>query len=336
MSSKLPIWLLLAFVGLTSSLPLEAKDATTKSAIFSSTSFWYQAIPVDVQLHANSSNFVKEFMRQKSAYYGHVNINLTSFSSPIYYAEDSTKKVKVTQWDCQHKGFKDKSLAEQWAQVPIPEHAVPAKGSDAEMTVYHPSTDTLWEFWRMQKQQGEWQACWGGRMINASKNEGVFNSFYGTTATSLPFIGGQITAEELKSGEINHVIGISLVDIEKSSIFSWPAHRSDGYNPNKAPNRIPEGLRFRLDPTINVDALKMHPIGKIIAKAAQKYGFVVWDKAGAISLRVQNPYSYMDSKQLNQLVNPYEALFAGTKTYAILNGFPWEKLEFLPMDYGKP
>lgn len=336
MSNNLSMLMLLVFAGMTPPLSTEAKDAATKNFIFSPTSFWYQAIPADVPLHANSSNFVKEFMRQKSAYYGNVNINLTSFASPVYYAEESTPKVKVTQWDCQKKGFKDKSLAAQWAQVPIPEYAVPAKGSDAEMTVYEPSTDTLWEFWRMQKQQGEWQACWGGRIVNASKNEGVFNSFYGTTATSLPFIGGQITAEELKSGEINHVIGISLVDIEKSAIFSWPAHRSDGYNPNKAPNRIPEGLRFRLDPTVNVDALKMHPIGKVIAKAAQKYGFVVWDKAGAISLRVQNPYSYVDIKQGNQLVSPYDELFSGTKSYAILEGFPWEKLQFLPMDYGKP
>ena len=46
-------------------------------------------------------------------------------------------------------------------------------------------------------------------------------------------------------------------------------------NPKNAPNRIAEGLRFRLDPAVNADALKMHPVGKIIANAAQKYGFVV-------------------------------------------------------------
>jgi hypothetical protein len=60
--------------------------------------------------------------------------------------------------------------------------------------------------------------------------------------------------------------------------------------------------------------------------------FVVWDKAGAITLRAQNPKSYTKLGQ----ADPYPALFQGTPVYAILNGFPWERLQFLPMDYGKP
>jgi hypothetical protein len=309
-----------------------AASELPSESVFAPQSFWYTAIPEQVVLHKNSAAFVKEFLRQKFAYYGTVAINTTAYASPVYYAGPTVPKISVTEWNCQNKSFKDTSLAEQWSAVPIPTYALPAKGTDAEMTVYQESTDTLWEFWKARMENGKWQACWGGRIANASKNEGIFYKYYGTTATSLPFIGGQITAEELQRGEIRHVIGISLVDLENAKIFSWPAHRSDGYNPNNVPNRIPEGTRFRLDPTVNVDALNMHPVGKIIAKAAQKYGFVVWDKAGAISLRAQNPYSYTALGQ----ANPYDALFAGTKGYAILNGFPWQRLQFLPMDYGKP
>jgi len=169
-------------------------------------------------------------------------------------------------------------------------------------------------------------------MQHVSKSQGIWQRPYGTTATGLPFMGGQLTAEELQRGEINHVMGISLVDAEKWNIVSWPANRSDGYNPKDAPNRIPEGLRFRLAPTVNVDALKMHPLGKVIAKAAQKYGFVVWDKAGAITLRAQNPKSFTKAGQ----PDPYPQLFNGTPAYAILNGMPWDKLQFLPQDWGKP
>jgi len=300
--------------------------------VFSPDSFWYKTIPTNVQLHENSAAFVTEFQRQKSAYYGTVNINTWSYASPVYYIGPGAPTTPVEEWDCQKKHFKDKSLADRWSAVPVPAYALPAKGTDAEMSIYQPSTDTLWEFWQMRKENGRWQACWGGRISNASKNAGVFEGHYGTTATGLPFMGGQITAEELKQGEIKHVIGISLVDIENWKVFSWPAHRSDGYNPNNSPNRIPEGLRFRLDPNVNVDALKMHPVGKIIAKAAQKYGFIIWDKAGSISVRVQNPYSYTAMGQ----ANPYATLFSGTESYAILNGFPWERLQFLPMNYGKP
>ncbi|NOU25192.1 MAG: DUF4124 domain-containing protein [Methylotenera sp.] len=319
--------LMMNFVG----KPAYAETLATDH-IFAANSFWYKPIPVDVKLHENSAAFVAEFLRQKSTYYGTVGINTTAYSSPVYYAEANAPTVQVNQWDCQNKGYKDQQLAKQWSAVPVPDYAQAAKGTDEEMTIYQASTDTLWEFWKARKIDGQWQACWGGKLLNASKSDGIFPEYFGTTATSLPFIGGQITAEELQRGEIKHVIGIALVDLEKFNIYSWPAHRSDGHNPKNLPNRIPEGILFRLDPSVNVDALKMHPVGKTIAKAAQKYGFVVWDKAGAITLRVQNPLSYT----LQGQVNPYVELFDGTPQYAILKGMPWDRLQFLPMNYGKP
>lgn len=313
-------------------LPISAAaDSLPTDAIFSPGSFWYKPIPADAPLHPNSANFVKEFLRQKAENYNTVTINTRAYTSPVYIAGADVPKVKVTQWDCQKKGYSDTSLAEQWLAVPIPEHAEQSKGTDGEMTIYQPSSDTVWEFWQAKKVDGKWLACWGGRLQNASASNGVFYKHYGTTATSLPFLGGQITAEELARGEIRHAMGIALVEAEDKNIFSWPANRSDGVNPQGLPNRIPEGLRFRLDPSVNVDALPMSKAGKIIAKAAQKYGFVVWDLSGALALRAQNAVSYTALGQ----PDPYPALFGGHPNYAVLNGFPWDKLQFLPKDYGQ-
>ena len=283
-------------------------------------------------LHSNSTNFAAEFVRQIKAYYVTVSINTTAYSCPIYVVGPHVKPVEVTEWDAQKKGFKDPHLAEQWRAVPIPDYAVPADGTDAEMCIYQPTTDSMWEFWQARKVDGKWQACWGGCMQNVSKNPGIWEKHYGTTATSLPFIGGQITPEELQRGVIEHVMGIALVDTEKHDVVSWPATRSDGYNPDKQPNRIPEGLRFRLDPSVDVEALNLPPVGKIIARAAQKYGFIVWDKAGAITLRANNPKRYEQCGEKD----PYPELFGGKPAWSLLQGIPWEKLQFLPMDYGKP
>lgn len=334
LKNKRPITTTLASLALVfaSVLAHAATSPTLKNKVFSPGSFWYKPIPATAPLHRNSANYVKEFQRQKKAYYGTVTINTTSYTSPVYYANSYTPKTTVKEWDCQKKGFTDRTLRDSWSNVPIPSYAIPAKGTDSEMTVYDAKTDSLWEFWRMRKNAGRWEACWGGRIRGAKYNQGAFNTFYGTTATSLPFIGGQITAEELAAGEIKHVLGISLIDIEKRSIFSWPAQRSDGVNPYNLPHRIPEGARFRLDPRVNVDKLPMSRAGKIIAKAAQRYGFVVWDRAGAISLRAQNTYSYT---QLGK-PNPYPQLFGGKQAYAVLNGFPWDKLQFMPMHYKAP
>jgi hypothetical protein len=324
---QLPILLTLTFA----SAAVSAAPLLTDQ-VFSPTSFWYTPIPTDAPLHPNSANLVKDFLRQKSTYYNTVNINTRKYTSPVYAVGAEVPTVKVAQWDCQKKGMTDKGLAEQWSAVPIPDYAAPSKGTDGEMTIYQPATDSLWEFWQMRKTDGGWQACWGGRMKNVSRSDGRFPRHYGTTATSLPFIGGQITAEELKRGEIRHAMGLSLVEVEHFSIRSWPANRSDGWNPNKLPNRIPEGLRIRLDPNVDVESLPLGRAGKTIARAAQKYGFIIWDKSGAIALRAENAYTYISQGK----PDPYPALFEGKPDYAVLQGFPWDKLQFLPMNYQAP
>jgi hypothetical protein len=298
--------------------------------VFAPDSFWYKPIPRTVPLNPNSTAYVAEFQRQYRAYYHNIGINLGSYSAPVYPAGPGAKTIPVAQWNCQN--YLDTDLPRQWAAVPMPATAKPAYGTDAEMTIFQPSTDTLWEFWQARQSGGQWQSCWGGKMEGVSKNKGIWPKRYGVAATGLPFSAGQITVQELKNGAIHHVIGIALVDAENSSVFSWPANRSDGYNPQNAPNRIPEGLRFRLDPAVNVDALNISPVAKIVAKAAQTYGFVVWDKAGSISLRFENPLVYTLSGQ----PDPYPAIFNGVEPHALLNGIPWDRLQFLPVDYGKP
>jgi hypothetical protein len=318
-----------AMTVLLAALPAAAQQAVLRP-VFAPGSFWYQPIPANAPLNANSAAYAAEFQRQYKTYYNDVGINTTSYSAPVYAVDANTPTVPVTQWNCQ--GYLDAALAQQWAAVPMPSYAQPADGTDAEMVIFQPSSDSMWEFWRARQANGQWQACWGGKMSNVSANPGIWAPRYGVAATGLPFAPGQVTVQDLNSGVIRHAIGIALVDAEKSGIFSWPANRSDGVNSGNAPNRIPEGLRFRLDPTVNVDALHIHPIAKMIAKAAQTYGFVVWDKAGSISLRFENPKVYTIAGQ----PNPYVALFNGTPSYAVLNGIPWDRLQFLPMDYGKP
>jgi len=71
--------------------------------VFSPDSFWYKTIPLNVQLHENSAAFVTEFQRQKSAYYGTVNINTWSYASPVYYVGSGVPTTPVEEWDCQKK-----------------------------------------------------------------------------------------------------------------------------------------------------------------------------------------------------------------------------------------
>jgi hypothetical protein len=277
-------------------------------------------------LNDKSDEYAKEFADQVKTYYGHVGINTVNYSAPLYIVDSVAPSVRVSLWDCWKNGFRDAKLARDIAVVPIPAFAEASGGTDSEMAVYQTGTDTLWEFWKAQKVDGAWRACWGGRMPNVSSSSGIWRHPYGAAGTGLPFFAGQIQIQELQRGEINHVMGIALVRGLKGR-FSWPANRSDG----RAATGIPEGMRLRLDPSIDVDSLKLHPIARAIAKAAQTYGFVVWDMAGSVSLRAENPKPYT----LQGKPNPYVKLFNGTPTYAVMNGFPWDRMQFMPENYGK-
>src|ERR671921_443276 len=89
--------------------------------------------------------------------------------------------------------------------VPIPARAKPAPGTDGHMTVYQPSTDRLWEFWRAVQRPDGWHASWGGAMKRVSRSPGYYTDRswpgrsgfnWGSTATSLPVAGGTITMRE--------------------------------------------------------------------------------------------------------------------------------------------
>lgn len=299
--------------------------------VFDRRSFWYQMIPKQVDLHEKSEQYAQEFARQVKTYFGHIGINIGSYSSPVYTVGPDVPTVSVALWDCWRNGFHDRKLAQDFAAVPIPPFAEPAGGTDSEMSIYQPTTGILWEFWQARKVDGGWQACWGGRMSDVSSNPGIWPNPYGTAATGLPFAPGQILAEELRQGEIRHVMGIAIVEAEEKE-YSWPANRTDGTNPNKEPNRIPEGLRLRLDPTIDLESLHLHPIARAIARAAQTYGFVIWDIGGSVAVRAENPKRYTTIG----LPNPYPALIGDTPGYGIMDRFPWDRMQFLPMNYGRP
>ncbi len=313
--------------------------------VFSPSSFWYTPIPTNVTLNPNSSTLVANFLQTEKNNYGTVAINQTAFSAAVYTVGANTPTVSVNadpNTYFQYVNFNRNA-------VPIPSYAV-APGdafpsdTDSEITIYQPSTGDVWELWGAHKVNGQWQAAWGGEITNASSSSGIFPNPYGATATGLPNLGGQITAAELANGVINHAIGIALPDTSPG-LYCWPADRADGGgSPLTAQTvipvgTIPEGTRFRLDPSLNLSTLGLTRAGLIIAQAAQKYGFVVWDKAGAITVRVQETESYtslgqQDPYTLSLLGVP--AADSGWGNAAVFNNFPWQDLQFLPYNYGEP
>jgi len=255
-------------------------------APFAATSIWNAKLTPDAPLDPKSTAYVANFKRQFTQNFGNVGINTSKFTPPVYLVDASVPTTRVGWNDCQKKGSPDVGFLGQVDAVPIPSDAKSSNGSDAEMVVWQPSSDTMWDLWKATKaSDGTWSACWGGKLTNVSQSSGVYPAPYGTTASGLALLGGLIRPEELQAGEINHALAVSLVEV-KANAFVSPAVRTDGkINSDDA---IPEGERFRLDPSVDVESLKMSKAGKIIARAIQQYGLIVRDTAGAVTLYAEN------------------------------------------------
>ncbi|MCH8612364.1 hypothetical protein [Arsenicicoccus dermatophilus] len=268
---------------------------------------------------------------------GVAGFNTDQYNTSYYVVDDKTPRQDVAFYDCQTKKEVPWGVHDgpgMWKQVPIPAGAQPANGTDKAMSIYDRSTDQLWEFWIMEpvKKGGTsgWRACWGGRIDKVSTAPGYYDQGFGVPASGLTHVGTMITLDEARKGVIEHAVGLVLIETGDSSRVWYPANRSDGVS--KHPDAIPEGARLRLDPAVDVESLPLPPMGKAIAKAAQRYGFLVVDTSGAVAVIGQSG----QGEQARTGKDPWKQILGSTMPYDVLKGFPWQRMQVVQRDYGKP
>ncbi|MGI5184529.1 hypothetical protein ACQEVZ_50575 [Dactylosporangium sp. CA-152071] len=298
---------------------------------------WNTKLPRHVPLAANSAAVVENIRLDKVNNYGSWAVNTDEYSTPIFTVGRDTPTQRWTFSDCLNLPHLAPVIADSLAAVPTPADLIVSKGTDAAVTIYQPSTDTYWDFWRAERDAaGHWSACWGGKIEHYSRNPGVFTNPLGATATGLPMGAFTIRIDELRRGRIDHAVNIATVRTRKDC-NSWPATRNDG---NTEGADIPcEGQRFRLDPAFDISVVRS-PAARTIARAMQEYGLIMTDKAGALVTYAEDPRPYMAA---NGGVDPYFALMDpddivpdGAEKYLILGDIPVERLQALPYDYGRP
>jgi hypothetical protein len=281
--------------------------------LFAPTSFWNAPLPADAELDPDSGRIVtalaNEVRKEVAGNYGPW-INFNQYSTPVYTVgpDMPTVKVKVDVYA--------PALQRDFDAVPIPWYAVPARGSDAHMTVYQPSTDTLWEFWLARYASDGWHARWGGKISGVSRSVGHFPGAYGATATGLPLLGGLMTIDELKALRIDHALALAVPNTAQGE-FVWPAQRGDGKTPGA--EGIPQGTHLRIDPSLDLSKLRLSPLGLAMARAAQRYGIIVRDTAGCVVFYAED--------DIRTPGHPYAQIFGGKHPSRLLDGFPWDRLQ---------
>jgi hypothetical protein len=285
---------------------------------FSPASVWNAPIAGNASLDANSSAYVANLARQVK-FYG-TWINSRQYSTPVYQVPLNQPRFSV--WIDRSAMYTNPAdaavLQAEMAHVPIPPNAQPAAGTDRHMIVWQPSTDTEWELWLAYRGlvTTQWHAGWGARIEHVSQSSGIAPYPYGATASGVSELGGLITANEISSTQINHALAMAIPEAAGWGRYVWPANRTDGRSAEA--DAIPEGTRFRLDPTLNVDSLGLPPMARAIALAAQRYGIVVRDIARAVVFYAEAPSDVgLAEYSWGQGLNPAQ----------LLSKFPWSRLQ---------
>lgn len=312
----------------------EAEEPTPPPApfrFFSPQSIWNAPLPADAPVDPESSALAtalrEEVSRELEGRTGPA-ISTTSYSVPVYRvpADQPTVPVRLTT------KFSVPALVSAWSAVPLPDAAQAAAGSDGHLVVWQPSSDRLWEFWRLSRSEGAWQAPWGGALQHVSTSSGTYgpeawpgaNGTWGAAASGLSIAGGLITLEELERGEIDHALAISLPQI-RSGVYASPATRTDGRSLD--PLSLPEGAHLRIDPNLDLSKMRLPRLTRMLAEAAQRYGIVVRDIAGSVTFYGEDP--------TQTGTNPYfgtSGYFEGNFAGKALATFPWDRLQVLQMD----
>lgn len=198
--------------------PLTARQWQAKELhLFSRHSIFNAPVSGNVALDPNSAAIVGNLVQQAST--ESLGIATTTFGVPIYIASKTQAPVYVTL----DQDPPVPELQNAMSAVPLPPGAQAAAGTDGNLSVYQPSTDLLWEFWRLhQDSDGSWHATWGGRLVHASSNPGYYQNMvdssgnvleewdWGAPATSLALDGGVMTIAELEAGTINHALALGI------------------------------------------------------------------------------------------------------------------------------
>lgn len=263
--------------------------------------------------------------------WGHIALNAYAFTASCYVVDANTPRYRLRWWDVWDWGWTPSGTfdgAAYFDQVPIPDAAIPAKDTDGHVMFWSPSTDQMWEFWLFHfDRDGQPKAAHGGRIDNYSTSDARFVAPWGVTASGLSWAPIMVTVAEaqaavaaIRAGQthqnrIPHTLYMALI-YAKSGEHAWPANRSDGQSSSQADPC--EGQFLRIDPALDITALGLSPLGLALADAAQRYGAVVADKAGAVNIGCQAGLP----EKLRTGVDPWDAILNGQNTWDVLKPIP--------------
>ena len=239
-------------------------------------------------------------------------INVTKWTDPVFSntQDNAVERIAICrQFNCGPDAV---------SSVVIPADACPDPRYDGWMTVVDNDSRTALDFWRARCENDgsisyHYVKKWDLDGPGFQKPNGV-----SARGSGLPLFAGLITPEEIRDGEINHALAISVPGAATRR-YVQPASRTDGTG---LVTSIPEGARMRLKPGAEKALTKrfvrnkdQRRVARTIITALERYGAIVVDRSAAPTLYAQKNANWTNILPLNLIqqigLNRFEVTQAG-------------------------
>lgn len=302
---------------------MAAEPGVTPSPVqlpFSARSIWNQPIGPNPALAPNSPQQIQYLVSDLSR----VPVILPGvdqyWSVPVYQTDASTPRYPIR--DVHGNAIND---------VPVPSSVLLDPTPDSKIVFVDPvsSPARAYSFSAFRRSGNGYTAGssgWGDITPNGDGLSNFEGGRWGGRATGWNYLAGLITPSEIQQGRIDHALLMSLDASVVSSDHVWPANGADGYSRN--PSALHEGARLQLDPSIDINSLKLSAGGKIIARALQVYGAWLGDTGSATAFYAQEFLTLDSSGRIALDQRPWAGLLSGDD----LSAFPTGSLRVLQVN----
>jgi hypothetical protein len=248
-------------------------------SLFSAESHFNKRIGANPVIDPDSDEMIQGFIAERV-----FQVQLTEFSTPVYFADAETPKVEVSV-PC---GSFWETGVTRMIGVPIPTHAQPgndasgtsppvgcgeASDQDNNMVVLDLANRCMYEFWQARTAGNAWTASWGNSL--SMDGTGIYDKGLSIRAAGWAFLGGVIWPDEIANGQVDHAL-----------VFSYPKAGTNGPVPPATEHhgsyggsdQIPEGALLQLNPDLDLSTLGLTAYEMPIARALQEYGLYLSDR----------------------------------------------------------
>ena len=266
-----------------------ALPAAGCSRPYSASSPWNREIAADVAVDPDSAAKVATMDPRNEK----LTSDPTQYTFPVYYADASTPRVRVTYVD---GWFSDVSASgtllvnsrsidpfKRVTTMPVPAEAIAAAGYDAQVVVVDAATGEEWDASHFTKDETGYHAWNIGHYSTAWSAVPPYDADgnpYWIRGPGIPYLAGLMRPCEIAQGRIDHALAFAYP--ETTPEFVYPAARSDGQS--AVGTGMAEGTRLQLDPSIADTTIRTTwgctGACYTIAKALQRYGMYIADGSG--------------------------------------------------------